>query len=60
MSFHATRHVDVDGRFQAKCTVCGWTGQAWETAIGAENEAEFHRAHPDLSGEHPVIEENEQ
>lgn len=69
MSWHTTRVVPipdngdatVEDHYQPACVTCEWTGQEWETPIGAENEAEFHRAHPDLSGEHPAItiEENQ-
>jgi hypothetical protein len=70
VSWHTTRIVPLVGddsptskeHYLPACTVCRWTGQEWETELGAQNEAEFHRAHPDLSGEVPAItiEENEQ
>lgn len=65
MSWHTTKVVhtpndwdaSVDGHYQPACVTCEWTGQAWETEHGAEHEADFHREHPGLSGEHPVITE---
>ena len=60
MSIHQTRHVDAeDGMVRAECLVCGWAGQAWATPIGAENEAEFHRQHPQLTGENEAIDPQE-
>jgi hypothetical protein len=70
VSWHTTRVVPLAGddsptseeHYQAACVTCEWTGQEWETEFGAEHEADFHRAHPDLSGEHAAItiEENGQ
>jgi hypothetical protein len=68
VSWHTTRVVPipdngdapVEDRYQPACVTCDWTGQEWQTEIGAAHEADFHREHPALSGEHAAItEENE-
>lgn len=51
--------ISLDGPgYTPVCRTCGWSGQDWATDVGAEREGEFHREHPDLSGEHPTIEED--
>lgn len=49
---HGDKHVPV-------CATCEWTGQGWDTRLGAEIEGEWHENHPVLTGEHPTIGENE-